>query len=299
VRVLDFGSKWADTELSDTGTPHRYGSDAFEEQEYDDGFDDATTYENTLRAASSLLVPFLRPLNEVPLVVRRRQGVKGIGSVQLHASIYVDYLQMPQTDESARHVELYYSRQTYAIRRMIPPCKEYVLHLSYDPFLPRIWLADHHIALPHTIERVTLVMAPIVHTGPTGMQPDRPLGLLRALLWGFIHYIPNMPLTVVGVENMHPSTLGFPASTEALITPDEAIAMAQQMAAGLVGTFSVDPEPHISGPRGLTNVGWDHHHDVDQQLEALSRLTFLTFEAWEQSLPADSPLVNPPLYEPL
>jgi len=259
--------------------------------DYDDGFDDATSNENSLRAASALIAPFLsahpRPS---PLTVRRRNGLVGRASVNLSAATYVDYCQYPPGPTA---VTVLHDLQ--AARLVIPSCRSYVLHLAYDPFWPSIWQKSMTVVLPPSIESITLVMNPATHDGPTGRLPDRPLGMLRTLLWGFIHYLPNVKLQLVGVENMHPSTLGFPAGDEHVARPHEVVARVREM----INTLA-EGVPNDSTQGGLCFAASSIEAHLRPIPDALSRISIPTFEEWEASLsPSQRPiLATPPQYEP-
>lgn len=188
-----------------------------------------------------------------------------------------------------------WTTSVHAARWAVPPCQTYVLHLAYDPFMSKILCSSMTIILPPGIERITLVMAPTTFDGPTGSPPpNRPLGMLRTLLWGFIHYVPEAELQVVGVENMHPSSLGYPAGSERLPSPEEVVARVQEMVNSLVDGMPNDR----ASERGLCLGSAAEASPSGPIPGALGRISLPTFEEWEASLPSRQRtiLAHPPEY---
>lgn len=285
VRVMDFGS---------TTSPAR--RDGVVEILYtadDDGFDDAIPEQNSLRNSAALIAPSLDsdPFTS-QLTVRRRHGLSGLGSINLVAGTYVDYLVFPHSGDP--HVVDFYMASNPRESVEVPYCRHYILHMAYDAFLPGINAAEILITMPTIVQKVSLVMAPFAHEGPhiSPKPPRGPLGMLSDLVWTFMAYYPHTHLELVGVENMHASTLGLDTSKDELLKPSAVISdvwsvlrtMPQIPSWSRRAGFRPLPESQPAHPEG-----------------ALDRLTLLSFENWEAELPPNDRKVFalPPEFESL
>jgi hypothetical protein len=291
VSVVDFGTSagthpWAGVHRHDVDEGNVMHDDYF------DGFEDSFVGdENSLRSATSLIAPFLGAFpSPHPVTVRRRGGLTGAGSVKLNAATYVDYHQVLH--------DVTLGRSHHLTRLIIPSCQKYVLHIAYDPFVPYIWRAIFDVVLPPEIEDVTLVMAPFSYDGPTDSDVDTPLGILRTMVWGFLRLVPpGVQFKIVGVENMHPSSLGFVAPTDDRFSrSDDNADIVRAMIRSLAEQVPTDPAIMHNG---LRFASIPEQPTLEERREELKRISLPTFEEWEASLPEQERaiLAHPPEYE--
>lgn len=270
-------------------------------EDYDDGFDDATPDEDSLRVAAQLLSPFL-PFTR-RLVVRRRHGLAGDAAVRIatRATTYVDYLAV--TPNMKELEDRYRFRLCPPkVRADVPPVDDYVLHLAYDPLHPFLLAGEIILLVPPCVRTVTLVLHPnqVETDEAEEIVPSQvsALGFLRQTLrWLFPAVLRGAELNLVGLERTlaarAPWTIGYQGGT----TADGLLEYAQSALEAELTAWvqNIQFQPHVDAALIQTVSGWEG----PELWAAQGRMHALPFGRWAASLGAKGVASEPASFEPI
>lgn len=268
--------------------------------DYDDGFDDATPDEDSLRVAAQLLAPFLPSTR---LVVRRRHGLVGDAAVRIatKATTYVDYLAVTANINGLGDRPRW-CLHTPKVRAEVPPVDDYVLHLAYDPLHPLLLHAEIALLVPPCVRTVTLVLHP-KQAEADEAEEIKPswipaLGILRLiLLWLFPGVFRGLQLNIVGMERTlaarAPWTIGYQDGT----TAEGLLEYARSALEDVLASWAegIQLQPHVDAALIQTVMEWEG----PDLRAAQDRVHVLPFDQWEASLADRGVAGQPASFEPL